>query len=282
MNKIIALLLLAFVPVLSFGQETDFTKELNAIKAKQESLTSSLSKTQNEVTVLTNKLSAANSEIDSLRKELAEVSNGVTTAKEKLSNDISITNANVESQTKVLAKGQTMNLIYLVTGIVVLLVVIGVSVYLLRKRISSTEEESVKLDTKLLDVIEKQLNLQNQHVSTPTTNSSTTTDHSLALKVADEIVRIEMNLSKMDSSIKGYKQLSKAVTRIKDNFSSKGYEITEMLGQNYNEGMKVVANFVTDETLPEGAQIITGIIKPQILFNGTMIQSAQITVSQNI
>ena len=107
-------------------------------------------------------------------------------------------------------------------------------------------------------------------------------DHSLALKVADEIIRIEINLAKMDPAVKGYKQLSKAVERIRTNFAANGYEIVDMLGQPYHEGMKVVANFVTDESLAEGAQIITGITKPQINYNGVMIQSAQITVSQNI
>jgi hypothetical protein len=55
-----------------------------------------------------------------------------------------------------------------------------------------------------------------------------------------------------------------------------------MLGKPYNDGMKVTASFVEDENLEPGKQIITGIIKPQINYNGTMIQAAQITVSQNI
>ena len=46
--------------------------------------------------------------------------------------------------------------------------------------------------------------------------------------------------------------------------------------------MKVVANFVSDDTLGEGEQKISGIIKPQINYKGKMIQSAQITVSQNL
>jgi hypothetical protein len=137
------------------------------------------------------------------------------------------------------------------------------------------EEESVKLDNQLVEILDKQIDIQSvQKVSTP--------DHSLVRKVADEIVRIELNLSRMDKSIKGYKQLIKGVERIKDNYKSKGYEITDMLGKPYVEGMKVVANFISDETLPEGSQIITGIIKPQIIYNGTMIQAAEITVSQNI
>ena len=63
---------------------------------------------------------------------------------------------------------------------------------------------------------------------------------------------------------------------------AQGYEIVDMLGKPYNEGMKAIANFVLDESLEEGQQIITGIAKPQINYKGVMIQAAQITVSQNI
>lgn len=138
------------------------------------------------------------------------------------------------------------------------------------------QEESVKLDNKMIELFERQM------ASAPVSIAKTEIDHSLALKVADEIVRIEMNLSRMDASVKGYKQLTKAVQRIKDNFNANGYEIVDMLGKSYNAGMKVVANFVADEKIPLGSQIITGIIKPQINYNGQMIQAAQITVSQNI
>lgn len=140
---------------------------------------------------------------------------------------------------------------------------------------ASLEEESLKLDEKLVEILDKQLAIQK---ADPTQSEP---DHSLALKVADEIVRIETNLSRMDSSVKGYKQLSASVRRIKDNFLANGYEMVDMLGKPYNDGMKVIANFVPDETLKEGEQIITGIIKPQINYNGVMIQAAQITVSQN-
>lgn len=137
------------------------------------------------------------------------------------------------------------------------------------------QEESVKLDSKLLDIAARQM-----EAAAPAAGADI--DHSLALKVADEVVRIELNLSRMDPSIRGYKQLAKAVQRIKDNFAANGYEIVEMLGKPYDEGMKVTANFVPDETLEQGAQVITGITKPQVNYNGRMIQAAQITVSQNI
>ena len=146
----------------------------------------------------------------------------------------------------------------------------------LQRAQTSLQEESIKLDSKLVDIIEKQIS------NAPQETVDNALDHSLALKVADEIVRMEMNLSRMDSSVRGHKQLSKAVQRIKDNFKANGYDIVEMLGKPYNEGMKVVANFVVDENLDAGRQIITGITKPQINYNGKMIQAAQITVSQNI
>ena len=137
-------------------------------------------------------------------------------------------------------------------------------------------EESIKLDDKLLELFDRQI------ANDTKKEGNDKPDHSLALKVADEIVRIELNMSRMDSSIKGYKQLAKAVERIKDNFKANGYEIVDMLGKPYNEGMKVIAEFVLNEDLEDGAQIITGITKPQVNYNGQMIQAAQITVSQNI
>lgn len=141
------------------------------------------------------------------------------------------------------------------------------------------QEDSVKLDSELLQIAQRQIDAQTKEAS-PKPNAAP--DHSLALKVADEIVRIELNMSRMDPSIRGYRQLKKAVERIKDNFKANGYDFVEMLGMPYNEGMKVIANFVSDESLEPGKQIITGITKPQINYNGKMIQAAQITVSQNI
>lgn len=107
-------------------------------------------------------------------------------------------------------------------------------------------------------------------------------DHSLIKTLADRITFMEMTLYKMDPKVKGFKQLSKSIIQMKDNLLANGYELVEMLGKPYNDGMKVIANFIEDEEMEAGKQIITGIIKPQINYNGKMIQAAQITVSQNI
>lgn len=145
------------------------------------------------------------------------------------------------------------------------------------------EEESVKLDTKLIEILEKQINLEkNQKLANVPPAVSTEIDHSLALKMADEITRIEKNLSRMDSSVRGYKPLVKAIERIKNYFKANGYDIITFLGQTYKEGMRIYADFEIDEELPIGTRIITSVSKPQVHYNGQLIQKASVIVSQNI
>jgi hypothetical protein len=152
--------------------------------------------------------------------------------------------------------------------------------YFLGKRVSLStsklESEQLKLDEKLINLYESKLTEQKQQISN---TSNKDIDHSLAIKVSDEIIRMQKNIASMPDETRGLKQLTKALQRIKDTFKLNGYEMIDMLNKPYNDGMKVVANFVTDDSLESGQQIITRIIKPQINYNGIMIQSAQIEVS---
>ncbi len=132
------------------------------------------------------------------------------------------------------------------------------------------QEESVSLDCKLLDVANRQLEM------------AKAPDHSLVLELVNEVTRIEGNLSKMDSSVRGYKQLVQAKDRMLNEVSKNGYEVISLIGQDYNDGMPFQTRFVPDDTLPEGKRVITGMSKMQVNYNGKMIQAAQIVVSQNI
>jgi len=105
-------------------------------------------------------------------------------------------------------------------------------------------------------------------------------DHSLALKLASEINIIERNISLMDAGTKGLKQLLRSVEKLKDNLAANGYETPQLLGKPFNQGMKViVVNSVPDENLEKGVEIISKVLIPQVIYNGTMIQTAQIEVS---
>lgn len=231
--------------------------------------------------------------IDSLRNTCKQLTETQSADRKSVNGMIDKTNSNVQANQETL---QSRTLLVCIIAILMLVVIVGVT-YLLARRIKSgntsidevrkaqdalqaaqtkMQEESIKLDDKLLELFDRQIANASKNVS------NDKPDHSLVLKVADEVARIELNMSRMDSSIRGYKQLSKAVGRIKDNFNANGYEIVDMLGKPYNEGMKAIAEFVLNEDLEEGQQIITGITKPQINYNGQMIQAAQIIVSQKI
>ncbi len=138
---------------------------------------------------------------------------------------------------------------------------------------TALQSESIKLDEELVRMFDLQLS------NSANINAE---QHSLVLTIANELARMETNLSRMDSSVKGYRQLSSALKRMKENLSANGYEFVDMLGKSYHEGMVVDADFVADDSIEDGQQIITGVTKPQVNYNGKMIQSAKITVSQNL
>lgn len=148
-----------------------------------------------------------------------------------------------------------------------------------KKGQTSIYEELIQLDAKLITILDKQVQSNNAHMSKDLDSEH---NHELAKVIANEINRIEANLAKMDKSIRGYKQLSASLNKIKDNFMANDYEIIEMLGNTYYEGMRAEVEFVIDESLKEGSRIISSIKKPQINYKGIMIQKASIIVSQNI
>lgn len=254
-------------------------------------LTVSSNNNENDIQYLKQHNKALCQSIDSLKNVYDKLKETQATDRSAIDNKIQNTNNKVSSNQLVM---ENRSLYGGIIATAILFILLAVSFYLTRrikKGVSSIDEvrkaqdallvaqtkmqeDSVRLDNQMLALIEKQIN-------TAPTTGPTGADHSLALKVADEIVRIEMNLSRMDASVKGYKQLLKAVQRIKDNFNANGYEIVDMLGKPYVAGLKAIVTFVTDETLEHGQQIITKIIKPQINYQQQMIQAAQIEVSQS-
>ena len=177
--------------------------------------------------------------------------------------------------------------------IAVVLAVVSLIVYLLlRIRIAKKGNDIELLRARADDInrhiverMDKELEELLKIVSqTPTSvnNSNAEPDHTLVKALADRITFMEMTLYRMDPSVKGHKHLTRSIKQMKDNLLANGYEIVDMLGKEYVEGMKVTSNFIEDENIEEGKRIITGIIKPQINYKGKMIQSAQLTVSQNI
>lgn len=310
MKKVVFIVAI-LVSIATNGNANDSLKII-PLQEEVRNLKGSVFHLKNDVIVLTNMnlkaefristLEAANEELksklDSLQGAYDDLATNQKADKTELSASISQTNDKVQATEEILSS----RTIWGIGGIVLLLLALAATVWAFMKKFKSgttsiddvrkaqssleqaqenirkaqekMQEETIQLDNKLIEV------LSNQPVPTPTTTVDGEIDHSLTLKVADEIVKIEMNLSRMDESIKGYKQLSRGVQRIKDNFKANDYEIVDMLGKPYQAGMKAAVTFVTDHTLEPGQQIISRIIKPQVNYKQVMIQAAQIEVSQ--
>lgn len=101
------------------------------------------------------------------------------------------------------------------------------------------------------------------------------------LALAGEISRIENNLTYMDD-VPGRKQLHKCIERMKTYLQTENYDIVPLIGSKYNEGMMASAVFVHDERIPKGEAKIIYVQLPQVNYCGKMIQSAKITVGENI
>lgn len=233
-------------------------------------------------------------EIDSLKVSISNNAENIQSIATELGTKIQQAETTTKDSISRLDQDVETNRLYWIIGTLVLFILGSILYWLLGKRIStskidvetqikntkkSLEEESIKLDNKLVEVLESQLKLKQEEKQVVEVKKDNEVDHSLVLKVADEIIRIQKNINQMDPGTKGLKQLSRAVKSIQDNFASKDYELVEMLGKEYNEGMKVIANFIPSEDIETGKQIITRIIKPQVNYKGQMIQSAQIEVS---
>ena len=247
-----------------------------------------------DVETLNAVVEAKSNEIDSLNNTLKATNLSVTALADSLNINISNTKAQIQSNSESLNrtisnKSQTGLWIFIALAFTVA-VIAFVFGRLLAKRGNEVASLSAKADRLNEEIVERMskemtdMQTISKHIgciaNSPAANSDT--EQKLITTLADRITFMEMTLYKMDSSVRGYKQLTKSIKQMKDNLLANGYELVDMLGKDYHDGMKVTANFIEDEDLPSGSQIITGIIKPQINYKGKMIQSAQITVSQNI
>ena len=158
----------------------------------------------------------------------------------------------------------------------------GDDIELLRARADDLNRQMVERMDKELEEIRKITEKLQQPTTLGESPQQSTPDHELVRALADRITFMEMTLYRMDSSVKGHKHLTRSIKQMKDNLLANGYEIVDMLGKDYVEGMKASPSFNDDDSLERGKRVITGITKPQINYKGQMIQAAQITVSQNI
>lgn len=271
------------------SENSELKSDISKLKSEIKLIKSENSKLKSEIS---SELKMANKSIDTLRcktqKEISQKANELETKIKETGNK---NEGKITEVSELLSKKS----LYGIIGVLSAILFSGLLYWLLSKRQqtdktdfierlsktkSSIEESLVKEFGKQTELMEAQLSLIESQKKNLFNTANSTPNHSLPLKVADELALIERNLSLMDSSTKGLKQLSRSVEKIKDNLSANGYEIPVLLGKPFNQGMKIVpVSTIPDESLEAGVEIITRIIKPQVNYNDKMIQAAQIEVS---
>lgn len=302
MKNIIALVMLLTVGVCHAQIDSIYQMQQQQI----ETLEQENRALERDVQQLTRQLNGLQMQINNLSAEFGQKIESQQMALDGISNEV---NANAESiantsttlgerinqadgKTDVVAdslRGKTTGGIIMVVALLILSVLLFL---LLRKRISKgdlaieeidhaqkrLQEESVKLDGKMVELLEGQLKIQEAHAKS---EKVSTPDHSLVIAVANEVARIEQNLNNMDASVRGVSNLKNRAAAIIASLNSKGYEIPRLLGEPFHDGYNMDAEMELDESLPVGTQIIRRVIKPQINYEGKMIQAAKVVVAFN-
>ena len=266
----------------SLKHEVMLLKQANSdLAGANDALKKRVSSLENLMKSLQGESESIATRISGTETSLAQTESAIRDTKTGLESQIQQTNSAVSDQ-NVSVKKKT------VWGLIIAFIVLALSA-LNRKgnaKIDALQGKAEKLNEEIVNRMSSEVNeIQKISASIGTLSAagaSSQNEQDLIKALADRITFMEMTLFRMDPSVRGYKQLTKSISQMKNNLLANGYEIVDMLGKPYHEGMKVTANFVEDENIEQGQQIITGIIKPQINYQGQMIQAAQITVSQNI
>jgi uncharacterized membrane-anchored protein YhcB (DUF1043 family) len=175
-----------------------------------------------------------------------------------------------------------------ISGILFAVIVSGVVYGLLRRKLKSGQADMIAQLSKAKQSIDEKLvhefaeNAETLEALSQRSKPAGA-DHSLALKLADEITLMERNISHMNQDTKGLKPLIRAIERLRANLNSNGYEFVELVGKPYHEGMKItIISSIPDENMKKGVDIITKVIKPQVNYQDKMIQMAQVEVTVGV
>ena len=297
MKKTIFIILL-FSSAAAFAQITreDLDKDIKPLTEKVKMLEYDNTKLKSIIGALNSKLLSVNKSIDSLRNQTQENGNAINLTSKELGLKITTTETIANQKISAVDESLSKNSLYSIIGVLSAILLSGLLYWLVSKRQqtdktdfidklsktkSSIEESLVKEFGKQTELMDSQLHLIEQQKTTLQASPNAEPDHSLALKVASEINLIERNINLMDSKTKGLKQLQASVGKLKDNLSANGYEMPELLGKQFHQGMKViVTSSIPDENLEKDSEIISKVLIPQVNYNDKMIQTAQIETSK--
>lgn len=262
-----------------------------------------------QVAELKKELESVNTQLIKSNQSLSDLEGTTQSANQGLKKDIDKLSANTTAATSDLDEKLTSRSLLGLLSLLALLGLLGGVYWYLRKQqtqqdkistnklqsalegVKKAEENIVESDTQLvtqLNEVLTQIKLEQDTLTQAqalavTSNVSSASnkdeDHSLAIKLADEIHRMRRRISALPEDTKGLKSLTKSLERLEDELQEKGYEIVDYTGMDYIEGMTLKARFVPSDDLKNGQSVITRVVYPQVNFKDKLIQKADVEVS---
>ncbi|MFZ1634946.1 MAG: LPXTG cell wall anchor domain-containing protein [Chitinophagales bacterium] len=309
--KKITIAALLIISQSAFAQVTseELKKEITPLIKKIEVLETKATKQGKEIEGLNLKLSTANKQIDSLDNKIAANEISISQTKTDLTNEITQSGVASDGKITTVSKDLSKNSLYGIIGVLLAILLSGVLFFFWKKRqdtdkselinkldnskkeinkeIENTKSSLTTIEEKLFEEYNKQVaGIEQLFLSISELNKGkspaniTEQDHSLTLKVADEVTRINAFANTLDPTKQEAIALKSSVKRIIDNFKANKYEIVDLLGQKYDDRLNIiVVGESIDSNLNSGEEKITKIIKPLVKFNGEQIQAAQVEIS---
>lgn len=294
-------LLLIFTLLIS---ATNYAQRTDSILTKQE-FHSEISKLTGKIKMLeifNSELSQAKSQqskkIDSITVQLSIASFNIQQIADSLHITVSkVSSSNKQTQGQIQDINQTISnrTLYWIIAILAATLLSLIVFFVLRNKLSSStrildsqiaktnqtlQNEAIKLDSKLVEILQSQLSILKEERKSKGTVTSET-DHKLPLKVGEEIHRMRKRIENMPQDIKGLSALTNSLQRLEEEFNENGYTIEDLLGQKYVYGMQVEARYVDNPDIPKGEEIITEVLKPQIMYKGVVVGFAKVEVGKS-
>ncbi len=206
------------------------------------------------------------------------------------SNKLSISSAETKKKLGNIDESIDSKILFAIIGSLILLLFIVIVFFVLKISIKNKtknlddniietrnkmEIETVKLDAKLVEILEKQIQLTELKPKA----KDEEINHSIFIKVANEIQRMRTRIKNMPEDTKGIGALKNALRRLEEGLNDNEYELIDLTGKEYVDGLTTKARFIESEDIPKGQQIITKTTKLQINYKGILIQPSEIEVS---
>jgi len=267
--------------------KTEFHSEVSKLKGKIKTLEKVNSDLQQansiqnkQIDIINSQLTTAQSNIQQFADSLHITVTNVSSANKQTQNQIENINQTITNRT-----------LYWIIGILAVALLSLITFFILRNKLTSSnrdldsqiaktneamQNEATKLDSKFVEILQTQWNLLKSKGTIQ--NES---DHKLPLKVGEEIHRMRKRIENMPQETKGIAALKNSLQRLEDEFNESGYEIEKLEGMKYVYGMMMEARYVENLNVPKGEEIITEVLRPQIMFKGQVIQVAKVEVGKS-